>query len=143
MKIILIIAASAFAGFVAGTIRDRRIIERQRKTIRALRARNGTAEEKAKTETMKKIVGVCLANGILWIWCSYVLAWMDKPQIAESLSSVAVTEIIGVVLAYAIKSVVENLSKNNHWPDKGAPTGTDSSTAGPEPEQEEPPDVGL
>lgn len=30
----------------------------------------------------------------------------------------AVTEIIGVVLAYAIKSAVENLSKNNHWPDK-------------------------
>ena len=39
-------------------------------------------------------------------------------QIAEGLSQVAVTEIIGVVLAYCIKSVVENLSKNNHWPDK-------------------------
>ena len=39
-------------------------------------------------------------------------------QIAETLSSVAVKEIIGVVLAYAIKSVLENLSKNNHWPDK-------------------------
>ena len=23
-----------------------------------------------------------------------------------------------MVLAYAIKSVLENLSKNNHWPDK-------------------------
>ena len=30
-------------------------------------------------------------------------------------------EIIGVVLAYAIKSVLENLSKNNHWPDKPDP----------------------
>ena len=28
------------------------------------------------------------------------------------------TEIIGVVLAYAIKSAIENLSKNNNWPDK-------------------------
>ena len=36
-------------------------------------------------------------------------------------SSVAVKEIIGVVLAYAIKSVLENLSKNNHWPDKPDP----------------------
>ena len=26
--------------------------------------------------------------------------------------------IIGVVLVYAIKSAVENLSKNNSWPDK-------------------------
>ena len=34
------------------------------------------------------------------------------------LSQVALTEIIGVVLAYAIKSLVENLSKNNNWPDK-------------------------
>ncbi len=143
MKIVLIIAASVFAGFVAGTIRDRRIIERQRQTIRALRARNGIAEKKAKTETMKKIVGVCLANGILWIWCSYILAWMDKAQIAESLSSVAVTEIIGVVLAYAIKSAVENLSKNNRWPDKGEPPAQDGDAAGPGPEQEEPPDVGL
>lgn len=143
MKIVLIIAASVFVGFVAGAIRDRRIIERQRQTIRALRARNGIAEEKAKTETMKKIVGVCLANGILWIWCSYILAWMDKAQIAESLSSVAVTEIIGVVLAYAIKSAVENLSKNNRWPDKGEPTAPDGDTAGPEAEREEPPDVGL
>ena len=46
---------------------------------------------------------------------------MDKPQIAESLSQVAVTEIIGVVLAYAIKSAMENLSKNNRWPDKSGP----------------------
>ena len=38
---------------------------------------------------------------------------------AERLSQVALTEIVAVVLAYAIKSVVENLSKNNNWPDKG------------------------
>ena len=68
--------------------------------------------------TMKKIVWVCLVNGILWVWCSYILAALDKIQIAESLSQVAVTEIIGVVVAYAIKSLIENLSKNNNWPDK-------------------------
>ena len=44
--------------------------------------------------------------------------WMGKEQIAESLSQVALTEIIGVVLVYAVKSVFENLSKNNSWPDK-------------------------
>lgn len=69
-------------------------------------------------ETMKMVVWVCLANGFAWVWCSYILAFLDKMQIAESLSQVAVTEIIGVVLAYAIKSAIENLSKNNHWPDK-------------------------
>lgn len=67
---------------------------------------------------MKLIVLVCLANGIAWVWCSYILAWLGKEQIAESLSQVALTEIIGVVLVYAVKSVFENLSKNNSWPDK-------------------------
>lgn len=143
MKIILIVAASVLAGYLIGIARGRSIIKRQRQTIRALRARNGIAEEKARTETMKKIVGVCLANGILWIWCSYILAWMDKAQIAESLSSVAVTEIIGVVLAYAIKSAIENLSKNNCWPDKGPAITPAESTSGPEAERQEPQDVGL
>ena len=50
---------------------------------------------------------------------------MGKEQIAESLSQVALTEIIGVVLVYAIKSGVENLSKNNSWPDKHGSTPSD------------------
>lgn len=71
-----------------------------------------------KLTTMKLIVGFCLLNGIAWVWCSYILAWLGKEQIAESLSQVALTEIIAVVLVYAVKSVFENLSKNNSWPDK-------------------------
>lgn len=74
--------------------------------------------EPQKVTTMKKIVWACLLNGLAWVWCSYILAALDKVQIAESLSQVAITEIIGVVLVYAIKSVLENLSKNNSWPDK-------------------------
>lgn len=84
-----------------------------------------------KPEMMKRVVWVCLINGFAWVWCSYILAYMDKVQIAESLSQVAVTEIIGVVLAYAIKSAVENLSKHNCWPDK-APPAEDESTGGEE-----------
>lgn len=84
--------------------------------------KKGGRKAKTKAETMKRVVWVCLANGIAWVWCSYILAYLDKPQIAESLSQVAVTEIIGVVLAYAIKSAVENLSKNNRWPDKDRPS---------------------
>ncbi len=69
-------------------------------------------KEKKRT-TMKLIVWVCLLNGIAWVWCSYILAALGKEQIAESLSQVALTEIIGVVFVYAVKSVFENLSKNN------------------------------
>ena len=71
----------------------------------------------------KKIVWACLVQGFAWVWCSYILAFLDKVQIAESLSQVAVTEIIGVVLVYCAKSAIENLSKNNQWPDKGSMKG--------------------
>lgn len=74
--------------------------------------------QEKKLTTTKIIVWFCLLNGIAWVWCSYILAWMGKEQIAESLSQVALTEIIAVVLVYAAKSVFENLSKNNSWPDK-------------------------
>ena len=67
---------------------------------------------------MKWVVLFSLLNGYAWVWCSYILAFMDKYTIAEQLSQVAITEIIGVVLVYALKSLVENLSKNNQWPDK-------------------------
>ena len=51
-------------------------------------------------------------------WASYILAFLDRGQIAESLSQVALTSIVAVVLTYALKSIIENLSKNNIWPDK-------------------------
>lgn len=72
--------------------------------------------------TMKRVVYICLANGIAWIWCSYILAFMGREQIAENLSQVALTEIVAVVLVYALKSIIENLSKHNRWPDKGGQT---------------------
>ncbi len=76
-----------------------------------------TPKSKKRFETSKLIVWVCLINGFLWVWCSYILAWFGRDQIAENLSQVAVTEIIGVVLAHCLKTVVENLTKNNTWPD--------------------------
>ena len=101
----------------------------QRAPSRGKRSRSrkqAAAQQEAKRpETMKRVIWVCLVNGLAWVWCSYLLAWLDKMQIAESLSQVAVTEIIGVVLAYAVKSTVENLSKNNRWPDGGTGDATD------------------
>nr|DAU75747.1 MAG TPA: hypothetical protein [Caudoviricetes sp.] len=73
-----------------------------------------------KKTTTKKVVWVCLTNGCLWVWCSYLLAYLGRAEIAESLSKVAITEIIGVVLIYCLKSLFENLSMNNIWPDKTA-----------------------
>lgn len=134
MKTVLMCAAALLLGIILSYLYCRYTINRLRRRVRALRP-NGSREERKRMETTKKVIWVCLINGFAWVWCSYVLAYLDKMQIAESLSQVAVTEIIGVVLAYCIKSAVENLSKNNHWPDK-------QGTTGPEPEREEPQDVG-
>jgi hypothetical protein len=75
-------------------------------------------EDKSSVPTTKKLVWLCLGNGVAWVWCSYLLAYMGRSEIAEGLSKSAVTEIIGVVLVYAVKSLAENLSKNNTWPDR-------------------------
>ena len=61
----------------------------------------------SKTTTTKRIVWACLINGIGWVWCSYALAFLGRTEIAESLSRTAVTEIIGVVLLYCLKSLFE------------------------------------
>lgn len=116
MEILLTAVVSLAIGAVFSFLLCCQTIRRLNRRVRTLRA--GRVEKKKKMETTKKVVWICLVNGFIWVWCSYVLAYLDKPQIAESLSQVAVTEIIGVVLAYCIKSSVENLSKNNHWPDK-------------------------
>lgn len=76
------------------------------------------SSNKQRKETSKCIVWVCLINGFAWVWCSYLLAYLGREQIAETLSQVAITEIIGVVLVYCVKSLFENLSKNNVWPDR-------------------------
>ena len=79
-----------------------------------------------RATTTKRIVWLCLGNGCLWVWCSYLLAWCGRSEIAESLSKVAITEIIGVVLVYALKSLFENLSQHNDWPDKPANKNQDT-----------------
>lgn len=78
------------------------------------------------TETMKALVWFIIVNAVAWVWFSYVLAYMGRTVIAESLSEVALTTILGTIFGYAAKSAVENLSKHNKWPDKG---GRDDTNA--------------
>ena len=80
--------------------------------------RKGAREK--RMETMKAVVWFCLCNGCGWVWCSYLLAYLGRTEIAESLSKIALTDIVVVVLTYAGKALVEQLSKHNKWPDKPA-----------------------
>lgn len=60
----------------------------------------------------KVIVMVIVINACAWVWCSYILAYLGRFEIAESLSQTAVTAILGAFISYAVKSAVENVNKN-------------------------------
>ncbi len=135
MTTIMIAVGSLVAGVVLGITYSTVTIRRLRRRVKELREiiREGLPPE--RPETMKRYVWACVINGFAWVWCSYILAALDKVQIAEELSKVALAEIIVPVAVYAGKSVLENLSKNNRWPDKG-------DTPEAEPEDAEPPGMG-
>lgn len=114
MKTMFIAGAVLLAGVALGYALSLRTIFALRRRVRELRA----GLDRPQTETMKRVLWACVLNGFAWVWFSYILAALDKPQIAESLSQVALAEIIVPVAVYAGKSAIENLSKNNHWPDK-------------------------
>ena len=125
MKTALLIAGALVVGFVLGIVYCAAKMDRLRRQVRELRA----GINKAPAETMKRVVWACVLNGFAWVWCSYILAALDRMQIAEELSKVALAEIVVPIGFYAIKSGVENLSKNNRWPDKGGTPNGETADA--------------
>lgn len=67
---------------------------------------------KRDKEYSKRMLTKIIDNSLLMMWGTYVLAWFDKIDIAESLSKTIATSIIAVVVGYLAKSVIENISKN-------------------------------
>lgn len=63
--------------------------------------------EKEKPTFTKKWVTRLLWFGCIWITLSYVLAFMDKVQIAESLSSTVASVVIATILGYLCKAFFE------------------------------------
>lgn len=55
----------------------------------------------------KKAVTIILAVSLIDLQLSYVLAFMGKEQIAETLSSTITETIVGVMLGYFIKALFE------------------------------------
>ncbi len=69
---------------------------------------NKKVKKKGKYVTFtKRKFNIILYHGIFWVDLSYILAFMDKAQIAETLSVQAVISIIGVFASYCIKSAYE------------------------------------
>lgn len=65
--------------------------------------------------TSKMIIWVFTINAVLWIWCSYVLAFLGRDDIAEALSGNVCTVIIGQLAFYLVTKTVENVFKYNNF----------------------------
>ncbi|MCM1230260.1 MAG: hypothetical protein NC489_09005 [Ruminococcus flavefaciens] len=65
--------------------------------------------------TSKQLIWFFSINGVIWIWCSYILAFLGREQIAESLSSTVCEIIVGSLVAYLVTSTVENVFKFNSF----------------------------
>lgn len=70
------------------------------------------SEKKEKQLTFTKItIAFVLINSEMQIWASYLLAFLGRDAIAEALSQQIVVTIIGTLIGYFVKSLLENLSK--------------------------------
>lgn len=70
----------------------------------------------------KRLVSLILNNAIVWVYLTYLLAFIGKEAIAENLSITVVKVIIATILSYLCKSLFEhilqfgpfNIKENNY-----------------------------
>ena len=74
--------------------------------------------DKGKLDTSKILIFILIYIGAIMAGFSYYLAYIKREEIAESLSKAALVELVAPAVVMLIKSLVENLSINNTWPDK-------------------------
>lgn len=92
---------------------DGRLASRQPAPPPAKAAKKARKKAAGRLDSFTKLaVAVVLINACAWVWCSYILAYLGRYEIAESLSQTAVTAIIGTFVTYAVKSLFENVNKN-------------------------------
>ena len=68
-------------------------------------------KEKQALEYHKRLLNFIIINSIGMMWMSYILAWFDHEEIAQSLSNTVATSIVAVVIPYLITKTIENVSK--------------------------------
>ena len=63
--------------------------------------------------TSKALIWISVVLGWIAIYLSYLLAFLDKIQIAESLSQSVATIVLGQLVVYLITSTVSNIFRYN------------------------------
>lgn len=72
-----------------------------------MKGKRETEYEKWLATFTKKTVAIILAVSLIDLQLSYILAFMGKEQIAESLSSTIAEVLVGVMLGYFLKALFE------------------------------------
>lgn len=72
---------------------------------------NRKKSKKRTKEYCKKMLNFILINSIAMMWCSYILAWFGRADIAELLSKTVASAIVGVTIPYFVTKTIENVSK--------------------------------
>lgn len=69
---------------------------------------------KKKTMNFIKIITlVVVIHGLLCITTSYILAWLGKADVLETLSSVLASEIVAPIVTYGVTKTIENIFEKN------------------------------
>lgn len=86
------------------------------KLFKSKREKKTKTRNRAKMfETFTKLwVSVLLIVAVIDLQLSYTLAFLGKDQIAETLSVAIVTELLGVVGIYMVKSFLETKEEKKH-----------------------------
>lgn len=68
--------------------------------------------KKREKEYSKRMLTKIVNNSLLMMWASYILAYIGRVDIAETLSKTIASSVIAIAIGYFAKSAVENISKN-------------------------------
>lgn len=69
---------------------------------------------KKKTMNFIKIITlVVVIHGLLCITTSYILAWLGKADVLETLSGILASEIVAPIVTYGVTKTIENIFEKN------------------------------
>lgn len=64
-------------------------------------------EKRPKKQFTKIVFIILLINAILWVWAPYILAAINRIQIAENIAIAAITNLLGTFAILCVKSYKE------------------------------------
>lgn len=71
-------------------------------------------EQKQKMTFSKKWINIILSFSVVWISLSYILAFLNKADIAQELSKQIVVVVIATLISYFVKSFFETREEENN-----------------------------